>query len=67
MECSRTADMGYAVLQASANAAAASNSPKTAGLVAQYGGDDSEDEDVPQADEKELEAQIAAEESKWVF
>ncbi|KAM7540328.1 hypothetical protein Aperf_G00000034441 [Anoplocephala perfoliata] len=65
-ECSRTADMGYAVLQASANAAAATNSPKTAGLVAQYGGDDSEDEDVTQTDEKELEAQVAAEESKLI-
>lgn len=56
--------MGYAVLQASTNASASNNSPKAAGLVAQYGGDDSEDEDAPQTDEKELETQVSAEETK---
>ncbi|VDL62022.1 unnamed protein product [Hymenolepis diminuta] len=66
IESSKTADMGYAVLQASTNASTSNNSPKAAGLVAQYGGDDSEDEDGPQTDEKELETQVSAEETKLI-
>nr|CDS33947.1 RNA binding protein 5 [Hymenolepis microstoma] len=65
-ESSKTADMGYAVLQASTSASASNNSPSTAGLVAQYGGDDSDEEEVPQTDEKDLEAQVSAEETKLI-
>uniref|UniRef100_A0A5K3EN32 G-patch domain-containing protein n=2 Tax=Mesocestoides corti TaxID=53468 RepID=A0A5K3EN32_MESCO len=63
VESSKTADMGYAILQA-ANAASSNGASTTAGLVAQYGGEDSEDDETGQSDEKELETQVAAEESK---
>ena len=56
--------MGYAILQAASNANTSSKSPTSAGLVAQYGGEDSDDDDAAQSDEKELEAQVGAEESK---
>uniref|UniRef100_A0A915EXV6 RNA binding protein 5 n=1 Tax=Echinococcus canadensis TaxID=519352 RepID=A0A915EXV6_9CEST len=60
----KTADMGYAILQAASNATISSGSPTITGLVAQYGGEDSEEDDVTQSDEKEVEAQVTAEESK---
>ncbi|VDM34971.1 unnamed protein product [Hydatigera taeniaeformis] len=60
----KTADTGYAILQAATNASVLSSSPATAGLVAQYGGEDSEEDEVTQLDEKELETQVTAEESK---
>ena len=63
VESSKTADMGYAIFQAASNISTSNKSPTSVGLVAQYGGEDSDDE-AGQSDERELEAQVTAEESK---
>nr|VZI48084.1 unnamed protein product [Spirometra erinaceieuropaei] len=69
-ETSKTADTGYAILQATSSTLLNQPSTSASGLVAHYGGEDSDESNHAEAenpqthDTKELEAQAAAEESK---
>ncbi|VDN08796.1 unnamed protein product [Dibothriocephalus latus] len=69
-ETSKTADTGYAILQATSSTLLNQPGTAAAGLVAHYGGEDSDESNHAEAenpqsqDNRELEAQVAAEESK---